>query len=170
MNDTDDLIAAYLESCVAVRAAFAGMTREQAMAHPVAGKWSSLEVLCHLVDADLLVATRIRAALVSDHPRLPALSQQALTTPLQPESRDLAEELLLFETVRRQTARIVGGMGPEVFARAIVLTKAGGEEVTRDVGEMIRSITGHVTRHLEHVHEKRRALGLGELANSATPR
>ncbi|MHC5540277.1 DinB family protein, partial [Singulisphaera rosea] len=61
MNDTKELIEPYLESCDAVRAAYAGMTREQAMAHPVAGKWSSLEVLCHLVDADFLIASRIRA-------------------------------------------------------------------------------------------------------------
>src|SRR5262245_51289110 len=53
----------YLASIKDLRAAYEGMTKEQLNAHPVEGKWSAMEVLCHLVDTDLMTAMRIRAAL-----------------------------------------------------------------------------------------------------------
>ena len=48
-----DVIEEYLAAIETVRAAFGDMSRELLFARPVAGKWSSQEVLCHLVDTDL---------------------------------------------------------------------------------------------------------------------
>jgi hypothetical protein len=45
------LVAAYEEGPDLLRAAVAGMTRDQLLAHPVAGRWSTLEVVCHVGDA-----------------------------------------------------------------------------------------------------------------------
>ena len=48
-----DLADAYLQGAADLRAAVAGMTREQFVARPVPGKWSTLEVLCHLISVRL---------------------------------------------------------------------------------------------------------------------
>ena len=57
--ESRDVIEEYLAAIETVRAAFADMSRELLFARPVAGKWSSQEVLCHLVDTDLAIALRI---------------------------------------------------------------------------------------------------------------
>jgi hypothetical protein len=47
-----DLISAYEEGVEELRVAVAGMTVEQLRSRPVAGKWSTLEVVCHIADCE----------------------------------------------------------------------------------------------------------------------
>ena len=160
MEDSHDVIGSYLAACSAVRTAFCDMNREMLIARPVANKWSALEVLCHLVDTDLVVALRIRAALTSDCPRLMAATREETTTVLASDSRDAEEELTLFQTIRNETARIIRAMPPNALDRQAVLVKAGGVEVTRSIRQFLTGITEHVAHHLAFVDEKRRTLGL----------
>jgi hypothetical protein len=46
-----DLISAYERGIEELRLAVAGMTGEQLRSRPVAGKWSTLEVICHIAFA-----------------------------------------------------------------------------------------------------------------------
>ena len=52
MAELPQLTDAYLAGPPALRQAVAGMSREQLTARPVPGKWSTLEVVCHLADFD----------------------------------------------------------------------------------------------------------------------
>src|SRR3954471_9528084 len=116
-----EILEAYLGSIKDLRAAYVGMTRDQLDAHPVEGKWSAMEVLCHLVDTDLMTAMRIRAALRRDTPKLPASTFKELTAKLAVEARDAGEELTIFEAIRNQTARIVRSFPESALDREIVL-------------------------------------------------
>jgi len=160
MQESHEIIENYLAACAAVQTSFSDMSRELLMARPVANKWSALEVLCHLVDTDLVVALRIRAALTSDCPRLMAATREETTTVLASDSRDAEEELALFQTIRNETARIIRAMPPNALDRQAVLVKAGGVEVTRSIRQFLTGITEHVAHHLAFVDEKRRTLGL----------
>jgi len=160
MQESHEIIESYLAACAAVQKAFSDMGRELMMARPVPGKWSAMEVLCHLVDTDLVVALRIRAALTSDCPRLMAATREQMTTVLASDSRDAEEELTLFQTIRNETARIIRAMPPHALDRQAVLVKVGDVEVTRSIRQFLTGITGHVEHHLAFVHEKRRTLGL----------
>ena len=155
-----DVIEEYLAAIETVRAAFADMSRELLFARPVAGKWSSQEVLCHLVDTDLTIALRIRAALTRDCPRLQTATREEITTGLAVDARDAAEELALFQTIRCETARIVRALLPDALDRQAVLVAADGAETTRTVQQFRTGITKDVAHHLAFVYEKRRALGL----------
>ena len=62
------LIDAYLEGPQTLRRAVAGMTREQLQARPVTGKWSTLEVVCHLVDSDQAWIHRMKRVIAEDLP------------------------------------------------------------------------------------------------------
>jgi DinB superfamily len=155
-----EILEAYLGSIKDLRAAYVGMTRDQLDAHPVEGKWSAMEVLCHLVDTDLMTAMRIRAALQRDTPKLPASTLEELTAKLAVEARDADEELNYLESIRNQTARIVRSFPESALDRDIVLVKVTGEEVTKTVRQLLTGITGHIKHHLAFVVEKRKALGL----------
>lgn len=160
MSDIEKLLNAYWESCEHVALAFADVPPDLAVVRPIEGKWSLIELLCHLVETDLVTSMRIRALFMTEHPRLPGLSIEELTAIPVPEARVLSEELALFRLVRHETARIVRAMPSPVRARQLVLVKATGEEVTKDLSQLIHGITNHAHHHLEFVNEKRLALGL----------
>ena len=73
-----DILNDYLAAFDDLRTAFDGMTRDQLIAQPVEGKWSAMEVLCHLVDTDLMTAMRIRAALQRDTPETSGLDLRGI--------------------------------------------------------------------------------------------
>ena len=52
----DALIEQYLAGPGLLRRAVAGMTRDQLLARPVPGKWSTQEVVCHLADYEPIYA------------------------------------------------------------------------------------------------------------------
>ena len=163
MQESHEIIESYLAARAAVQTAFSDMGRELMMARPVSGKWSAMEVLCHLVDTDLTTAIRIRTALTSIAPRLTAATLVERSTILGAETRDPAEELALFRAIRTQTARILRSMPADALDRQAVLVKPGNEEVTRTVRQFLSGITDHVRHHLSFVEEKRLALGLPHL-------
>ena len=163
MQESHEIIESYLAACAAVQKAFSDMGRELMMARPVPGKWSAMEVLCHLVDTDLTTAIRIRTALTSISPRFTAATLVELSTIVGTDTRDPAEELALFQTIRTQTARILRSMPADALDRQAVLVKPGNEEVTRTVRQFLSGITTHVRHHLSFVEEKRLALGLPPL-------
>jgi len=55
----DALIEQYLAGAGLLRRAVAGMTREQLLARPIPGKWSTQEVVCHLADYEPIYADRM---------------------------------------------------------------------------------------------------------------
>jgi uncharacterized damage-inducible protein DinB len=160
MQESHETIEGYLAACGAVQTAFSDMSHELMMARPVPGKWSAMEVLCHLVDTDLTTAFRIRTTLTSISPRLATATLVERSTVLGADARDPAEELALFQTIRTQTAHILRSLPADALDRQAVLVKPGNEEVTRTVRQFLTGITAHVRHHLSFVEEKRLALGL----------
>jgi uncharacterized damage-inducible protein DinB len=160
MSNSAELIQGYVDASKDVRAAFGGMSQEHLRARPVPGKWSAMEVLCHLVDTDLMTAGRIRSALTSSTPRLPGLPIEQLTAMLAVDGRDAQEELEYFTLIRNETARILRALPSDALQRTAMLIKANGEEVTKTVEQFVSGITSHVAHHLQFVHEKRRILGI----------
>jgi uncharacterized damage-inducible protein DinB len=160
MDCPDETVRSYVAACDDLGAAVRGMTREQLCSRPQAGKWSTMEVLCHLVDTDLATAYRIRVALVSERPRLPGVAREQMTSVLVPDARDAAEELAVFQAIRSQTGRLVAATLPESLDRQILLLKSDGEEVVRTVKQLLTGITQHVHHHLAFVGEKRKSLSI----------
>jgi hypothetical protein len=46
------------------------MTRDQLLARPVPGKWSTQEVVCHLADYEAVYADRMKRVIALDEPEL----------------------------------------------------------------------------------------------------
>ena len=53
-----------------LREAVAGMSQEQLIARPIPGKWSTLEVICHLADFEIVYADRIKRVIAENEPIL----------------------------------------------------------------------------------------------------
>lgn len=148
------LIDEYLAGPAALRAAVAGMSREQQMARPIAGKWSTLEVVCHLADFEPIYAERIKRVIVQPEAKFYS-GDPNLFAKLAYESRDLDEELAVVEFTRRQLGRVLRTLSDADFQRQGVHSEAGPMSIEK----LLRSVTAHITHHLPFIAEKRQALG-----------
>ena len=151
-----DLADTYEAGAADLQKAVAGMTREQVLARPVPGKWSTLEVVCHVADFEPILADRMKRVIALNRPQLLAADENLFATALAYHDRDLAEELAVIEATRRQMARILRRL-PEAAANRVGIHSERGEKTLAD---LVKGATGHVTHHLPFIVEKRRALGV----------
>src|SRR5437773_8525876 len=117
MPSLPQMIDAYLAGVQTVRRAVAGMSREQLTARPVPGKWSTLEVLCHLADFEPVYADRMKRVLAEENPLLPSGDPDLFQAGLAYSQRDASEELAVIEAVRSQMARILATLSDREFSR-----------------------------------------------------
>jgi hypothetical protein len=156
MASLAQMIDDYLAGPQTLRQAVAGMNREQLLARPVPGKWSTLEVVCHLADFDPIIADRMKRVIAEDRPALLSADENRFVAALAYHQRDLEEELDLIERTRRQMAHILRTLPPEALARVGVHNERG----PRTLEQLLTGAAGHITHHVKFIMEKRQALGL----------
>ncbi|OWK44477.1 DinB family protein [Fimbriiglobus ruber] len=149
-----DLIAGFEQCADDLRAAVAGMTPEQILARPVLGKWSTLELVTHVADTDIYFTDRIERTIALDRPLLIGVDERPYPARLNYQAFDFAEELVLFTTLRRRTARILRLQPAEAWVRTAVHTETG--LVT--LRQLVLQATRHARHHLPFIAEKRAAL------------
>src|SRR5579863_2079531 len=91
MSKMSVMIEPYLAGPKQLRQACAGMTGEQALARPIAGKWSTLEVVCHLADFEPIMADRMKRTIAEERPTLMGADESDFVKALQYHERDLNE-------------------------------------------------------------------------------
>jgi hypothetical protein len=152
----NQLLGDYLVGPRALREAVAGMTRDQLVTRPVAGKWSTLEVVCHIADFDPILADRMKRIITHERPALLGADENLFAAGLAYHERDLEEELRLIEMTRSQMGRILETLPPEAMKRVGVHSERG--ELTLE--RMLQLGANHIPHHLPFIAEKRKALGL----------
>lgn len=150
------LIDRYLQAPAMLRQAVHGMSTEQLRARPVPGKWSTLEVVCHLADFDPILADRMKRIIAEEKPQLVGASENAFAAKLAYDQREIDEELKIIELTRSQMGRILKSLPAEAFTRTGIHTERGELTLMR----MIDLAANHIPHHLKFIQEKRNALGL----------
>src|SRR5687767_2524989 len=151
-----ELADTYLKGAADLRSAVEGLTREQFVARPVPGRWSTLEVVCHLADFEAVFAERMKRIIaLGDIPLLVAADEKLFTKALMYHDRDADEELAIVGATRGQMARIIRRLTAEQLQRQGVHTIAGLVTLER----VIQTAIDHVAHHLPFVIEKRKAFG-----------
>lgn len=151
-----DLIARYRRGPELVRASIAGLTGDQLLAHPIEGKMSAQEVVCHIADCDQFLADRMKRIAAMERPLLVGADGWLYPAALGYAERDLALDLALLEATRAQMAADLDRLPADAWARTGIHTETG--LVT------LRQMLLHTIRHVEHhigtIEEKRAALGV----------
>ena len=148
------LIDDYLSGPALLRQAVAGMTSEQLAARPIPGKWSTLEVICHLADFEIVYADRIKRVIAENEPTLFGGDPDGFAARLAYPQRNADEELLLIETIRKQVTRILRTVNPGDFQRRGIHSESG--PLTLET--LVQRITGHIPHHVQFIEEKRKVL------------
>ena len=112
-----ELIAAYLDSFRGSAASSPALGPEQLRARPVPGKWSTLDVVCHLVDSEQAWCHRMKRVIAEDRPLLIGYDESRFTAALDYSQSDLEEELALLEGMRRQMARTLRAQPESAWSR-----------------------------------------------------
>lgn len=161
-SQTDDgrtiaeLVSAYRNGPALLRAAVVDMTAEQLTARPVAGKFSTLEVIAHIADCEQFLADRMKRTVALERPLLLGVDGSKYVEALHYQERDPELQLQLIDVTRRQMAEDLARLAPETWERTAVHNESGLVTLRQLVLHSVR----HVERHLDAIAGKRAALGL----------
>ena len=150
----DALIEQYLAGPGLLRRVVSGMTRDQRLARPVPGQWSTQEVVCHLADYEPIYADRMKRVIALKEPELLKGDPGLFAARLAYDRRDVDEEMALVEITRKQMARILRALKPDDFQRQGGHSRDGA--LTLEV--LLQRITAYIPHHVRFIEEKRRAL------------
>lgn len=156
MNAYSSSIENYAAGARLLRTAVDGLSRDQLLARPIAGKWSTLEVVCHIADFEPIFADRMKLVLAEDRPVLAGADENRFHAVLAYHDRELEEELAIIENTRAQMARILRTLPDEAFQRVGVHSERGPITVEK----LLSLVSNHIPHHLPFLHEKRRALAV----------
>jgi GNAT superfamily N-acetyltransferase len=149
-----DLIESYEAGPALLRAAVAGMAAEELRLRPIEGRWSTLEVVCHISDTEQLFAGRMKRTLAMDRPLVLSADGWSYPDPVRDHDRDLDEELALVALTRRQMLRILQRVDAASWERTAVHSEMG----LISLRQLVLHAVGHLQHHLAFIKEKRQAL------------
>ncbi len=119
------------------------------------GKWSVKEVVGHLADSERIFAYRALRIARGDRTPLPGFDQDAYVAAGAFSERELSGLLEEFAAVRSASLTLLGGFGPEEWARRGVASEA-----PVSVGALAYVMAGHVEHHIGILRER---YGIGSL-------
>ncbi len=146
----DQLLQQYEQGADLLRAAVKGAREDQMTQHPVQGKWSIQQVVCHLADFEPIYTDRMKRVLVEDNPTLFGGDPDVFASGLHYEHRNVFEELDLITVVRKQMARILRQTDVEDFQRTGVHSESG--PLTLET--LLERITNHIPHHVRFIQDK----------------
>ncbi len=148
------LIDEYLAGCEKIESAVAGMSNDLLDARPIAGKWSTRQVVCHVADFEPIYADRMKRVIAEQCPTFFGGDPDIFAAGLAYEKRSVAQEIELIAAVRQHVATILRELRADDFARTGNHAEAGPMTLEK----LLRNITQHIPHHLRFIHEKRAAL------------
>ncbi len=151
-----ELIDQYLTGIDVVHSAVAGMTEEQFDARPIAGKWSTRQVVCHLADFEPIYVDRMKRVIAERCPTFFGGDPDTFAAGLAYEHRSVDEELALIAAVRQHMAAILRELKTADFQRTGNHSEAG----PMTLETLLRNIADHVPHHVHFIAQKRQALGV----------
>jgi uncharacterized damage-inducible protein DinB len=150
-----DLIEQYLAGPGLVERAVQKMSGDQLDAAPIAGKWSTRQVVCHIVDFEPVYADRMKRVIAESCPTFFGGDPDVFAAHLGYERREVDNEIALMAAVRQQMATILRGLTADDFQRMGKHSEAG----PLSLETLLVRIADHVPHHVRFIDEKRKALG-----------
>ena len=149
-----NLISQYIQGGHLLRQAVAHMPLEHLVARPIEGKWSTLEVICHISDFEPVFADRMKRVIALENPQLLGADENLFLKSLSYPQRNIGEELALIDLVRSQIARILSGLPDSAWARIGTHNEKG----IISLKNLLQKAIGHIDHHLPFIEQKKKHL------------
>jgi len=154
-NSIEELLTAYSAGPALLRESVRGLTAEQVRTPAPPGRWSALEVVCHISDFELVYADRMKRVVAEERPTLFGGDPDLFAAKLAYGQRDLEEELAVIDSVRNHVARFLRTLDAATFDRVGVHSEDGPLTLTT----LLKRIAGHIPHHAEFIRQKWRSFG-----------
>ncbi|HEX9094824.1 MAG TPA: DinB family protein [Candidatus Dormibacteraeota bacterium] len=121
---------------------------------PAAGEWSVLELVGHLVDAEIVMSGRYRWTISQEKPPLLGYDQDQWVAHLRHNEAQAAELLAVFSALREANLRLWRQSSAADRDRVAMHSERGPESY----GLMFRMLAGHDRFHLNQMRDALRAV------------
>lgn len=149
----NELIGRYRQGPEFLETAVAGVTDEEAMFSPADGKWNIRQILRHVLDTEIVAATRFRQMIAEDNPPMNAFKQDEWSARLAYSNAPIADSLSKFRVMRNDNADLLEDAGEKAMDRT-------GQHSVRGpmtVRSLVELFVRHVDSHAKQVDNIRAA-------------
>lgn len=154
LGDRDPL-AVQAETEAALRTATAGISADKLRQPEKPGKWSILEVVQHLADAELVLGVRMRMIAAEPMPPIAAFDQDLWAKELRYNATSLDDALDQFGAIRRINLRLIHSLTPEQRERKGIHSQRGPESINT----ILRLYAAHDLYHLSQIERIKKSVG-----------
>ncbi len=134
-----------------------GLSADDLDARPGPGAWSMRELICHLLDSDLVGGERMKRVIAMNRPLLLGYDENAFVERLPHGAMDIQLVCDVFAGNRRLMASILRAISEEDFTRDGVHNEVG----LKTLGTLVETYVEHIEHHRKFAVEKRARLGVG---------
>ncbi|HTD25265.1 MAG TPA: DinB family protein [Terriglobales bacterium] len=124
-----------------------GKTKKRLMRRPAPGKWSVVEIVAHLADAEIAISWRLRQILSSNAIPIQAYDQDSWATTLDYAHRDSKQSLEDFRVLRNSNVALLKTVPRKLWENYGIHQERGNESVAH----IVRMIAGHDLNHLQQI-------------------
>ncbi len=142
-----ELVAAYAGAYDLLRESVDGLTGEELARRPAPDKWCIKEILCHLMDGEIIWVGRLKRIIAEDNPFLPSYDQDKFAAALYYTDLDTKSVLLTFGMLRSTTVDVLQRLPDEAWQRKGTHDTRGA--VT--LADMLAVMCGHDANHIKQI-------------------
>lgn len=154
-EDLRQALHAYVTAPARLRDALANLDAGALNRRPPGSDWSIRDIVLHLVDAEIVRASRIFAIIASDNPAIAAFDEGRYKLRLQYLWRDPELALALFQNLRFAIGELLEHCDAATFER----TGTHEEEGTISLAALLERGARHGREHVEQIIEQRKQVG-----------
>ena len=132
-----------------------GLTEKQLRKPPSPGKWSISQLVCHLSDAEVVFAFRLRMAVAQSGCPLQAMDEQKWAAGLGYQRADVRRKIQLFAAMRRDHLTLLRSLRRGDWERYGMHQERGKETIER----MAQMYAGHDINHVRQIEQIRKQSG-----------
>ncbi|MFN3603754.1 MAG: DinB family protein [Leptonema sp. (in: bacteria)] len=148
------MIFDYLQGPQKLEETILGMSEEELFLRPIPEKWTTLEVICHISDMELVYADRIKRILVEENPILTNANENLYAKKLFYHKRKATEEMHFIYSIRNQISKILNNLDISDWFRIGIHSLIG--EI--NLYQIVQNITNHIPHHIQFILEKKKII------------
>jgi DinB superfamily len=126
-----------------------GVTAAKLRKRPAPDKWSIVEILAHLADAEIVVAWRLRSILAKPGTPIQAYDQDALAAARNYAKHDPLLSLEVFRSIRDANLHLYKSLSKEQWKHYGLHAERGQETIER----ILQMMAGHDINHTKQIEQ-----------------
>lgn len=149
MQPHENLVSDYTTQADELERVISAASAETIVYQPGENRWSILQVVCHLADAELLASVRIRRLITQDRTRLWGYQQEIWADRLGYQRRNIQTVLSRFTMLRRENGELLAEQPDSVWEQTAEHDLYG----VLSLRQWIEDYLDHTAKHLNQIRE-----------------